>query len=492
MTSGYQIPFSQRNFILKGEGKFIDNYSKIQELGIGNYSKVYRVQNKKTKELFACKELAKTKINNLTKFKNEINIMSKCDHPNIIKLYEVYEDPRYIELVMEQCLGGTLFDRLINKMEENDETFSEKEAARIFRQLMEVINYCHNQGICHRDLKMENILFVSNQENSSIKIIDFGLSQCTEKKKLVQYITGKGYETINMDTPVGTPHYISPEVLNRKYNQKCDIWSAGVILFTMLGGYFPFDGETDNDIYKAVKKKKFIFHEEEWKSISNEVKDLINHMLCDEDKRYSAADVLKHPWLAKVDQNKKGVATKINVKHLENYKNSCNFKKFVLTYMATRLKEKEIMELRRLFLDIDTNKDGTLSVQEIRKCLLKLNEEKHLNLNRKEIDEIFNSIDVNNSKRIEYTEFISAMLEESSYCKEERLIEIFRLLDKDGSGKISKSEIKTALNKENVNEQDLQNFIKKFDLNGDGEIDYYEFVTCMSENEKEEKQENKK
>ena len=160
--------------------------------------------------------------------------------------------------------------------------------------------------------------------------------------------------------------------------------------------------------------------------------------------------------------------------------------------MATRLKEKEIMELRRLFLDIDTNKDGTLSVQEIRICLLKLNEEKHLNFNRKEIDDIFNSIDVNNSKRIEYTEFISAMLEESSYCKEERLIEIFRLLDKDGSGKISKSEIKTALNKENVNEQDLQNFIKKFDLNGDGEIDYYEFVTCMSENEKEEKQENKK
>ena len=487
MNSGYQIPFSQRNFILKGDGKFIDNYSKIQELGIGNYSKVYRVQNKKTKEVFACKELAKSKINNLTKFKNEINIMSKCDHPSIVKLYEIYEDPRYVELVMEQCLGGTLFDRLIKKMEEEDETFSEKDAAHIFRQVITAISYCHNQGICHRDLKMENILFLSSKDTSPIKIIDFGLSQCVEKKKLVQYITGKNYEKMTMDAPVGTPHYISPEVLNGKYNQKCDIWSAGVILFAMIGGYFPFDGDTDNDVYRAVKKKTFTFTDEEWGSKSNEVKDLIKHMLCDENKRYSAEEVLKHPWLTKMAPDKKSVVNKINVKHLENYKNSCNFKKFILTYMATRLKEKDIKELKSIFLEIDTNKDGTLSVEEIRKCLIKLNEEKHLNINNKEINDIFNSIDLNNSKRIEYTEFITAMLEESSYCKEEKLIEIFRVLDKDESGKISKNEIKQALNKDNLSEDDLNKFIKKIDLDGDGEIDFYEFVKCMSEVKKEEK-----
>ena len=487
MKSGYQIPFSQRTFILKGSGTFASNYTKIQELGVGNYAKVYRVQNKKTKEVFACKELAKSKINNLDKFKNEINIMSKCDHPSIIKLYEIYEDPRYIELVMEQCIGGTLFDRLIKNMEEEDETFSEKDAAIIFKQIVTAISYCHSQGICHRDLKMENVLFLNSQKNSPVKIIDFGLSQCVEKKKLVQYITGKNYETIKMEAPVGTPHYISPEVLSGKYNQKCDIWSAGVILFTMLGGYFPFDGDTDNDVYKLVKKKKYSFHDEIWKTISNEAKDLINHMLCDENKRYSAIDVLKHPWLVKLAPNNKGVVNKISVRHLENYKNSCNFKKFVLTYMATRLKEKEINELKKMFLEIDTNRDGTISVDEIRKCLIKLNQEKNLNLNNKEIDEIFKSIDVNNSKRIEYTEFITAMLEESSYCKEERLIEIFRILDKDGSGKISKEEIKKALNNEKIRDQDVKNFIRKFDLDGDGEIDYYEFVTGMSESDKNDK-----
>ena len=170
MSTGYQLSYSKKNFILQGTGKFIDNYLKIQELGRGSYAKVFRVQNKKTKDIYACKELAKSKINDIKKFKNEINIMSKCDHPSIIKLYEIYEDPRYIELVMEQCLGGSLFDRLIKKMEEEDETFSEREAAIIFKQIITGLSYCHNQGICHRDLKMENVLFLTSQENSPIKI----------------------------------------------------------------------------------------------------------------------------------------------------------------------------------------------------------------------------------------------------------------------------------------------------------------------------------
>ena len=485
MKEGYKIPFSKKNFILQATGNVSVNYLKIQELGIGSYSKVFRVQNNKTKEIFACKELAKSKINNIEIFRNEINIMSKCDHPNIIKLYEIYEDPRYIDLIMEQCIGGTLFDKLIKRMQEKEETFSEKEAANILKQIITAVSYCHNQGICHRDLKMENVLFLNNHTNSPIKIIDFGLSQCIEKKKLVQVLTGKNYGNITMNSPVGSPHYISPEILNGKYNQKCDIWSAGVILYAILSGCFPFEGDTDKEIFNAIKNKKYQFHEEEWKNISKEAKDLIKHMLVDEDKRYSAEEVLNHPWLVNTAPNSKGTVSKINIKQLENYKNSYNFKKFVLTYMATRLREKDIMELNKIFLEIDTNKDGTLSVDEIRKCLIKLNQEQNLKINNQEIEDIFKSIDVNNSKRIEYTEFITSMLEESTYCKEEKLIKIFRMLDKDGSGKISKDEIKKVLNNEKIREEDLKNFIKKFDLDEDGEINYYEFVKGMSDVNKE-------
>ena len=182
MYKGYQLSFSKKNFILQGSGRFSDNYTKIQELGQGSFAKVFRVQNKKTREIYACKELAKAKIDNIVKFKDEINIMSRCDHPNIIQLFEIYEDSRYIDLVMEQCLGGSLFDRLIKKMEDDGETFSEKEAAVIFKQIITGVSYCHNQGICHRDLKMENVLFLTTQKDSQIKIIDFGLSTCIKKK----------------------------------------------------------------------------------------------------------------------------------------------------------------------------------------------------------------------------------------------------------------------------------------------------------------------
>ena len=474
------VSFSKMNFILQASGNFEFKYMKIQELGAGGYSKVYRVQNQITSEIFACKELPINKIKDKEKFKKEINIMSKCDHPNIIKLNEIYQDKRYLDLIMEECCGGTLFDRLLKKMEDEDETFTEKEAAKIFKQIMSAICYCHNQGIVHRDLKMENVLFLSKAADSPVKIIDFGLSECAilPPKNLLEIISGEKNTTINMTSSVGTPHYISPEVLQGKYNQKCDIWSAGIILYVLLSGSFPFDGNTDKDIYKAILKRKYQFPKEEWENISSEAKDLINHMLCDESKRYTAEMVLNHPWLAKLAPNSKGKISNLNVKHLEDYKNNCNFKKFILTFIATRLKEKDIKELKEMFYEMDVNKDGTLSIQEIKDCLMKLKSEK--DLNKEDIIKLFKGIDTNNSRRIEYTEFLSAAMEKNDYLKEERLLDIFKMLDKDGSGKISKDDIKKILNNEDIDEEELKQFIVKFDLNGDGEIDYYEFIDGMN------------
>ena len=214
-----KIKFARENFVGKVSGSLLDYYEVVKQLGKGGYGKVYEVKNKKTGEIRACKHLSKLNIKNLEKFRREIEILKKMDHPNIIKLFEVFESDRSIYLIMEECKGGEIFDKIIEHIQ-NKEMYSEKDAADIIQQVMSCIRYCHNHNICHRDLKPENILYLYNGSvnDNRIKIIDFGLSQ--EKDKLV--------------SKVGTAYYVSPEILKGKYTELCDIWSAGVILYILL------------------------------------------------------------------------------------------------------------------------------------------------------------------------------------------------------------------------------------------------------------------
>ena len=149
---------------------------KLIDLGKGTYSKVFTVQNKTNFKIFCCKEIFKSKVVVLLKFKNEINNDSKVDHPNIIKFYEILEEERDFSFIMENCSGEELFQKILEKLSKG-ETFSEKEAIPIFNQLINAISYFHSQDICHRDLKPENILFLSKRPDSPIKIIDFRLSE---------------------------------------------------------------------------------------------------------------------------------------------------------------------------------------------------------------------------------------------------------------------------------------------------------------------------
>ena len=458
-----EIKFNKETFITRSKGKLTSKYKILNEIGNGSFSKVIRVENLLNKKIYACKQIVKKKIKDLESFNNEIVILSKCDHPNIIKLYEIIEGEKNINLIMEECKGGELFEKINAYSRKN---LTEKEAAQIFKEIMIAVNYLHNRGICHRDLKPENILFLNNEKNSPIKLIDFGLG-----KIFGNY--GNLYNN-EMKCKVGTKFYISPEVLKGKYDQFCDIWSCGVILYLMLSGNFPFYGRNDDEIYDKILEMKVEFPEKYWKNIDKDAINLIKKMLCNVNERLNAQQVLNHVWLQKNAPNSEGYILEVNKKHIKNYYNSSKLKKSIINFISSRLNDDEIEHLKKIFYEMDINKDGSITLEEMQQCLSNM-----FKNNKNYIENIFNEIDTNKSGRIEYTQLISALVEQKTYLKEEKLKDVFERIDKDKNGKISNNDFLVFLKLKKNNEKDIEKYVKEFDLNGDGEIDYDEFLKMM-------------
>ena len=453
--------FNKEKFVGKVEGKLEDKYEIIKQRGSGGFSRCVQVKNKTTGLLYACKELSKKNLSDYEGLMREVNLMIKLDHPNIIKLYEVYETDKNIYLIMELCTGGELFDRIVENTE-NGIQFTEKEAANLFKQMMSAINYCHKNGIVHRDLKPENLLYLNKEENSPIKVIDFGMSKRFNPK---HYMSEK----------VGTAYYISPEVLQGKYDEKCDIWSAGVILYIIICGYPCFNGDDDNEIFAAIQRGKISFPSPEWDDISDDVRKLIKKMCCPPDKRLTADQVLNETWVKDNSPKSNKILLPLKPDLFKNYANSSKLRKAVLTYIASRLSEEEIKKIKETFQSIDVDNDGKLSFEEMKKAI-SLTGEMKIEFN----EEIFKSIDTDNSGNIEYTEFISACLEKNLYLNEEKLKDAFKLFDFDGNGKISTAEIEKVLH---IGKQskEIDEIMAKHDVNKDGEIDFQEFLALMKE-----------
>jgi len=202
-------------------------------LGAGSFGKVFLGRNKKNPEHHvALKVISKQKFaDELDFIRQEVKILSTLDHPNITKYYETYEDSKYLYLVMEYCPGGELIEKITNKT-----SFSEKEACKIMLDIIKAINHCHSLKIAHRDIKPENIMY---GEDGEIKLIDFGLAKQTKR-------TGK------MTTLAGTPYFISPEILKGVYGIECDMWSLGVLMYMLLSGDYPFNGENRAEVFHRI------------------------------------------------------------------------------------------------------------------------------------------------------------------------------------------------------------------------------------------------
>jgi serine/threonine protein kinase len=263
-------------------GRVEDAYTVGNEIGKGGFSIVYEATKKSSGEKYAIKRIMKNEEGvDVDLLKREIYIMIKVNHPNILKLFEVYEDEEHFFLVLELVEGSELFDKIVDLG-----NYSEKDAANIVRQIVSAVEYLHQNGIVHRDLKPENLLSSGEGEKEVVKVADFGFAKNFGEEKLM--------------TSCGSPGYVAPEVLTEDtYTNAVDMWSVGVIVYILLSGYPPFFDESPPKIFKKITEVKYDFDDPAWDGVSETAKDLIRKLLVkDPVSRLNATDALKHPWLA--------------------------------------------------------------------------------------------------------------------------------------------------------------------------------------------------
>ena len=399
-----KIQITKSLFIQYKEGLIEKDYDILETVGSGAFATVKKVVHKLTNQTRALKIIKKSEEEDQKNLIREVNILSKLVHPNIMQIFEYYEDETFFYIITEYCAGGELFDELIKKG-----SFKEIEASFIMKQIFSAVSYIHSNNIVHRDLKPENILLDTEEGKNIIKIIDWGTARYFDKNKKMNRISG-------------TPYYIAPEVIMGNYDEKCDIWSCGVIMYILLCGYAPFNGETDEKIFEKIKLGKYTFPKKEWDYVSSEAKDLIKHLLeYNPKKRYSANDVLKHHWMIKGNINVKIDKSFVlhSLVNMKKFHAERKLQQAALTYIVNNLvSKKEKNKLLEVFQSFDTNKDGVLSKKEILNGYKKIMPFEDAT---KEVEKIMNTVDIDGNGTIDYNEFVLATINKTKLLDKEKL-----------------------------------------------------------------------
>lgn len=285
-ASSFHTAADEEGFFTDSDSNILDDYEVFPKvLGSGHYGSVRECIHRTTRQVFAVKSIDKSKVTRHDHLQCEVSLLREMNHDGIMKMVDCYDDSEFVHIVTEKYSGGELFDKIVENTSPEG-CFSEARAARIMKSLLEAVHYLHQKGIVHRDIKPENILFESKFEDSDVKLIDFGLSRKHRKGDA------------SMTSPVGTAYYMSPEVINRKYDKSCDIWSLGIVSYVLMCGYPPFNGDSDADIYDSIRRGHLGFTGYGWGGASEGAKDFIKCMLHrDPRKRFTAVEALQHPWL---------------------------------------------------------------------------------------------------------------------------------------------------------------------------------------------------
>lgn len=448
-----------------------ESYEFIKVLGSGQYGKAHSARRLSDGKMFAVKTINKSRFRfadrkyQFDAMRNEIAITRALDHPNIISLFEVYENETDLHLVMELCTGGELFDRIKAKKQ-----YSELEAQGVLRQIASALVCLHQNKIAHCDLKPDNFLFEGPGDDARVKIIDFGMARALRRREYLKHLRG-------------TPYYIAPEVLQGQYSEHCDMWSFGVVMFVMLFGFPPFHGNTDQDIFNSITAGFTPEVKAGWGAwfpqqlnVSAAAQDLISRLLTkDPISRLSAEEVLDHPWIQGKDVPSHPLPLTV-VSNLNNFIKKTRFTDEVLSYLTQNtMSTDEYLALARTFRFIDKNNDGTLSCEEFRQAL---QETENRPVNLDQLQKIVELADLDGDGTISWKELLLATTARRLAAKEDRLWQSFKSMDLNGDGKLSVEELVQALG---IPEDQVRTMIIDVDTDGNGFVDYEEFLLILTD-----------
>ena len=474
LSAEMSLTVKQDILVIEEKGNPSKKYKPKRMLGNGSFGSVYEAKNTIFGNTVAMKVIKKDKENELDEqeIRNEIDILKKLSHPNIVKIYEFFISENHYYIITEYCKEGELFSYIKNK-------YSERQLAVLFYQVFSGLCYLHENKILHRDIKLENIMISEKEKDNStgeelfwVKIIDFGTAKLFEKNKKEKEVVGSSY-------------YIAPEVLKQNYNEKCDTWSVGVILYMTLVGRAPFDGKDDEEIINKISSVDYNKDEPRLVKHSPEVRDLVSKLLeKDIEKRYSAKEALDHPWFVKFGgralfSNFDEEEIKPYIDNLLNYSFNSKIQQLVIAFLVHNLPSTDssilILKLFRHF-----NKSGNckLSKEELLNGLYAYKPKEEID---KIIDNLFILLDGDNDGFIEYEEFLRACIKRKQILTSTYLRYAFKFIDKDKTGTLNVQKIINAFvtTPNKLLEAVFNKTLTSVDKDGDGIIGFEEFQELM-------------
>lgn len=411
---------SKKNFVVKKTTPIEKEYTFGKVLGKGAYGTVYLGIQKSTKAKRTIKVIVKEGLKT-EDILQKVEILASLSHPSILRIFEVFEDKQKLYIVGEYCQGGELFEMMKKK-----KTLTEKDVVIIMKQILSAIAYSHERGIIHMDLKPENILFISkNDRELNLKIIDWGCA--------TPFVKGS-----RVHLKQGSLFYMSPEVIGKNADEKCDIWSCGVIMYIMLSGQNPFTGKNNEEILDSIRKAEPDFTKDAWKKISSQAKDLVKKMLTFHPfERPSALECLRHQFFVK-NQDKNDLVpkcfSKLILESMRKFKSGCYIEKIAVSFIVNQiLSQEENLETVKLFREMDKNKNGLLSKSEIIDGLTRA----FGKMKENEINNIIKNIDLDGNKVIDFNEFLICTISREKVLTPDNLKTFFDNFDLEHKGKLT-------------------------------------------------------